>query len=187
MLTIFLITIFIILTLVCVVVALILKTIPSCHVSSLKSRAQDQSNELLLFSGVQIQGSRSEGKKKWDGGGGRESWDQRDLSNWPTAGIKYNLLTDLKDGQFIQGLDVYPNRVLIPCFRRAETSGVSTLWVGREGLGGTGLWCRQQKMRCCGFVLIENQEPLATAEAGCSWPEPTISIRKIIYYYRRRI
>lgn len=71
MLTIFLITIFIILTLVCVVVALILKTIPSCHVSSLKSRAQDQSNELLLFSGVQIQGSRSEGKRKWDGGGGR--------------------------------------------------------------------------------------------------------------------
>lgn len=32
--------------------------------------------------------------------------------------------------------------------------------LGREGLGGTGLWCRRER-RCCGFVLIRNQERLA--------------------------
>lgn len=134
-------------------------------------------------------GSRNEGKRKWDGEGGRAETSVIYLTGPHLVSSTTDSLTSRMDSLY--RLWKVENGCL-PQWGADSMLQVSRDFrcldslLGREGLGGTGLWCRRER-RCCGFVLIRNQEPPGTAEAGSSRPEPTVSIRRIIHYCLRRI
>lgn len=135
-------------------------------------------------------GSRSEGKRKWDGEGGRAETSVIYLTGQHLVSSTTDCLTSRMDNLY----RVWKvKNGCLPQWGADSTLQVSRDFrcldslVGREGLGGTGLWCRRRERRCCGFVLLGDQEPPATAEAGCRQPEPTASIGRIVCYCVRRL
>lgn len=141
--------------------AWVLKTIPSCHLASSKSRAWDQSLWATAFFRSATPRKQEWGRKgvRW---GRRESQDQGELPNWP-PGIKYTdhltwrVLSSKRwddqcvSGQFIQGrkegLTCSPSGVFIPAaYERAPRAARGP----RHALGWIGkqcYWCSLLKPR----------------------------------------
>lgn len=146
---------------------------------------------LLFLSGMQTQGSRSQGKGVlWRR---RESLDHGELPYWPPVGIKHNLFDldgtlfqEMRDGTAMHSgekgrLDLFTTMCVNSGLHEWTANGACLSLVtglgGEEALGerkGEGdCPLYRQQMRCCWFVFVVTHELFATVVAG---PEPRTSL-----------